>query len=130
MGKFFTFSQNNSGGGFDHDEKAGIGHYVIVEAKDAEDANRRAESIGLYFNGVSDDRDCECCGDRWYEQSNDEGSDSPMIYDQDVSSGQYMPSWLAWGLDSYIHYMDGRIEVVKELNPKNKDNYENRTANN
>lgn len=118
MGKFFMFSQNNSGGGFDHDEKAGIGLYVIIEAKDAADANRRAEAIGLYFNGVAADRDCECCGDRWSEQWSDEGKEVPMIYDQDVSSGQYTPSWIEWGLDSYIHYMDGRIQTVKKQKPK------------
>jgi len=120
MGKFFTFSQNNSGGRFKHDPKAGIGHYVIVEAKDADDANRRAEKIGLYFNGVADDRDCECCGDRWSEQWSNEGKDTPCIYDTDVSDGTYTPSWIGRGLDSYIHYIDGTIKTVKEQQPKKR----------
>ena len=58
---FFTFYQNNSGGVFD-----GPAHYVIVEASDAEEAATRAETVGVYFNGVEDGLDCECCGDRWF----------------------------------------------------------------
>lgn len=61
---FFIFNQNNSGGHFHQNER--VDCYVIVEAKDATQANDRAESIGIYFNGVRADRDCECCGDRWY----------------------------------------------------------------
>jgi hypothetical protein len=108
---FFDFNQNNSGGSFNHEPKRGIGHYVIVEAFDAEDANRRAEAIGLYFGGNGD---CSCCGDRWHAQWSDApGNFKPMIYDQDVSKGVYLERWGGWGLDSYIHYMDGTIKTVK-----------------
>jgi len=59
--KFFTYSQNNSGGFYS-------GPYgVIVEAPNQDVANALAESVaGVYFNGVRNGRDCQCCGDRWY----------------------------------------------------------------
>ena len=57
---FYTFRQNNSGGVF-----AGP-VYVCVEADTLEEANSRGEDSGfIYFDGVTDDRDCSCCGDRW-----------------------------------------------------------------
>ena len=40
---FFVFNQNNSGGVFDLDKERGITRFVVVEAKDAAAANRRAE---------------------------------------------------------------------------------------
>lgn len=76
--RFFTFSQNNSGGSFDTDKERGITHFVIIEATDADDANRRAERIGLYFDGEGD---CPCCGNRWYDAGFDEAGDKvPTIY--------------------------------------------------
>lgn len=61
---FFTFNQNNSGGHFHECKHDGICEYVIIEAHDAKEANARAEEIGLYFDGVETESDCECCGDR------------------------------------------------------------------
>lgn len=53
---FYEFRQNNSGGVFEIDESRGISLHVIVEADTAEEANERAQRIGLYFNGVEDAR--------------------------------------------------------------------------
>jgi hypothetical protein len=79
--KFFHFNQNNPGGRFDVDNK--VAHHVIIEAIDANHANQRAESIGIYFDGCSKGMDCDCCGDRWYAQWHDEkGMDVPMIYEE------------------------------------------------
>jgi hypothetical protein len=78
---FYTFYQNNSGGNF-----TGPAVYVIIEANSAKEANDRAEDIGLYFNGASEDengwsRDCPCCGDRWTAQWSDaDGTEKPEIY--------------------------------------------------
>ena len=59
------YHKNNSGGSFIIDETEGSVE-VIVEAPDSvADADRRAESIGLYWKGCRDGRDCTCCGDRW-----------------------------------------------------------------
>ncbi len=75
--KFFTYGQNNSGGWF-----AGPAQYVIIQADDADDADSLAHDAGLYFNGVANGMDCDCCGDRWHSQYGDsDGSDTPMIYD-------------------------------------------------
>jgi hypothetical protein len=77
--KYFHFSQNNSGGSFQIDDN--VAHHVIVQAHTAEEANRRAEDIGIYFDGCNFGRDCPCCGDRWSRQwANDKGDDTPMIY--------------------------------------------------
>ena len=48
---FYHYSQNNSGGSFDFDQEEGITHHVVIEAESAYLADRRAESIGLYFGG-------------------------------------------------------------------------------
>lgn len=100
--KFFDFRQNNSGGGHDIDEDSGIGVHVIVEAESADDANRRAEDIGLYFDGCDDNRDCPCCGDRWYRQYPSDGEDvMPRPYDWSEGYGP-----------SFVHFADGRFERV------------------
>ncbi len=75
--KYFTFVQNNSGGTFQ-----GPAPYVIIEAENAEHANELAEENGLYFDGCSDGRDCNCCGDRWRRTYETEGKDEPLIYGQ------------------------------------------------
>ena len=98
---FYTYRQNNSGGYFKK-HKDGIGHYVIIEAFDNKDANRRAEDIGIYFDGCQKEMDCSCCGDRWYEASEGDGEVKPMIF------GEPAEDWLV-GMDipTYIHYIDG-----------------------
>lgn len=47
---FYTYNQNNSGGFFKITKK--IKHYVIIEADSAKEANKKAEHIGIYFDGV------------------------------------------------------------------------------
>lgn len=76
--KYYTFSQNNSGGSFRTTDK--IKEYVIIEAPDAEYANFLAERLEIYFDGVSDGRDCGCCGDRWHRTSESDGDAVPSIY--------------------------------------------------
>ena len=109
MSKFFTFNQNNSGGRFTYDESSGISEYVIIEAKNADQANDRAESIGLYFDGCSEEMDCPCCGDRWSRVWEGEGDDFPSLYGEDVFKAKkdlYMEV-------VFVHYLNG--EVVKVL---------------
>ncbi len=67
---YFEFSQNNSGGSF-----TGPAIRVFVEADTPNEANAIAEANGLYFDGVADGYDCECCGDRWYAASDWNASD-------------------------------------------------------
>lgn len=82
---YFTYTQNNSGGSFTLPAK-----YVIVWAKNADEANDKAEEAGLYFDGCSSGFDCSCCGDRWY-RSWEDGTKTPKIYDQPAKS--YVDNW-------------------------------------
>lgn len=103
---FYRFHQNNSGGSFHHDEKRGIGYEVVIEADSAPAANAAAESIGLYFYGVSEGRDCECCGSRWYE-ARDSGIGYYILDDvKDIKGG--------WGIPSYIHFKNGEIRRIDD----------------
>ena len=61
--RFYQFDQNNSGGSFDSDSK--LCHRIIIEATSEKEAERKAEELGCYFNGVESGNDCPCCGDRW-----------------------------------------------------------------
>lgn len=69
---FFHFSQNNSGGVF-----TAPAHHLVVEADTADEAVRKAESLGCYFDGAGD---CPCCGDRWSDYSL-KGTETPQVYD-------------------------------------------------
>jgi len=73
---FYTFYQNNSGGFF-----TGPAQYVIIEAPNPKVADAMAEINGLYFDGVLDELDCDCCGDRWHRASDYDASAFPLIYD-------------------------------------------------
>lgn len=97
---FYTYDQNNSGGSF-HDPA----EYVIIEASSADDANRRAEEKGLYFDGAGD---CSCCGNRWSAQYGDnDGTKQPEIYGKPVSEAtSYREK------NVVIFYADGREERV------------------
>lgn len=105
--KFFEFRQNNSGGSFVFDKDAGISVHVWVQAIDAEDANRRAERIGLYFDGASD---CSCCGDRWYSQWRDDQGEEDPDFEAETKS-DFFRHWAPEDTpEAYVHYADGRIE--------------------
>lgn len=107
---FYNFKQNNSGGGFDFDEEAGITHWVIVEAETEEEAIDRAEKIGLYWNGCDDGMDCPCCGDRWsnYLASSYE---KPSIYGEPLTeetfSDRGLGVWMNEGKEACVHFKDG-----------------------
>jgi hypothetical protein len=109
---FYEYRQNNSGGGFDFDADAGISVNVIIEADSAEAANRKAEDIGLYFDGEGD---CSCCGYRWYEQWYGESGDAvPSVYGtpiQDVKFGKGVNfKWIKDGPEAYVHFANGNIQ--------------------
>ena len=101
---FYTYSQNNSFGTFEINDD--VTHYVIIEADSVEDANRRAEGVGLYFDGCSKGIDCPCCGDRWSEAWEGDEYPEPMIYGQPVSPAA---TWRGNPGDTiaYIYRKDG-----------------------
>jgi hypothetical protein len=108
MSKFYLYSQNNSGGSFDHDKPSGITEYVIVEADSAKHANYLAEGIGIYFDGCDTGNDCPCCGDRWYTADESDGSDLPMVYG--TPAQEYKSMWYDKEDAICVHYLDGRRE--------------------
>ena len=71
---YFKFRQNNSFGVFRGTP------LVFVQADNAADANRIAQDHGVYFNGVADGLDCDCCGDRWFPVNDDDAQDQPSSY--------------------------------------------------
>ena len=79
MSKFYEFDQNNSGGIF---VKPAL--TVIVEADNCDEANSIATNVGVYFDGVLDDMDCPCCGDRWIETSEHYAADVPSYYNKPI----------------------------------------------
>lgn len=102
--RFWSVSQNNSRGVFDHDAEKGIGYALCVEAIDADDAKARLERI---VSSYSQGPYCPCCGERWSIWFfDDEGSTAPELYGRPIAGG--------WGLPSYIHYFDGKIEECAE----------------
>ncbi|WP_328742941.1 hypothetical protein OG436_29560 [Streptomyces caniferus] len=104
---FYTYDQNNSGGGFDYDESRGLGIVVIVEADSASLADDRAEEIGLYFDGEDD---CDCCGNRWYAASSG-GDTVPSVYGTPVQSYAWKWKWAREGFpEAFVHFADGRVE--------------------
>lgn len=119
---FFEYSQNNSGGSFDFDHWDGISVHVIVEADTAEEANEKAESIGLYFDGYGD---CSCCGNRWSEAGGwfgeEKGDEFPSIFGTPVwdrKDNSFGINWEEPGTPfAYVHFADGTFAgVVKGSN--------------
>ncbi len=110
--KFYTYNQNNSGGSFCNDDKAGISEYVCIEALNAQDANNRAEGIGIYFDGCDSGMDCSCCGDRWYKCDESDGTNIPMMYGEPLENLEKS----MFRTKAFIHYMDGSFKeiVLKE----------------
>lgn len=111
---FYEFMQNNSGGSFDFDESAGITHIVVVEAESADQANSKAEEVGLYWDGCSTGQDCSCCGDRWYEASSDEGDKIPSSYGEPLTENTYkdkgLGKWMDEGKEACVHFQDGTVK--------------------
>lgn len=107
---FYTFRQNNSGGKFEVNDS--VKHYVIIEADNAEEANNIAgEKTDIYFNGVDKNIDCECCGDRWDEQDESDGTETPMIFGVDVF--KYKDDLPIFKPEYIVYYKDGHTVTGK-----------------
>lgn len=108
---FFTYVQNNSGGSFRVTDD--LRQYTIVEADTADQANQKAMGLGIYFNGVRDEIDCECCGDRWYPAGasvvfeDDEATEVPCVYGEPV---ELVESDSSNGCSGIVHYADGTVK--------------------
>lgn len=108
---FYRYRQNNSGGIW---TEPAIN--VIVEAGSADEANDRAETLGVYFGGAGD---CSCCGNRWSTAWENESTEEPCVYtpgDLQECSGSRV-----FGLSKdsdipniIVLYADNRKEVWKD----------------
>ena len=108
---FYTFRQNNSGGVFDCNNDLSV--FVIIEADTAEEANDKAASLGIYFDGVRKGWDCDCCGDRWFETDEYEKTPEPKIYGWTPSEYVNRQDTVLWGntgREIVTHYKSGQKE--------------------
>lgn len=116
---FYCYDQNNSSGVWHVDEK--LSPMLFIEADSAEQANEIAESLGCYFDGVKQGRDCPCCGDRWirnYDHTRLDETDNRSIGEEAQDLVDRLCVFYALGKDvSYpegrIYYADGRVNDVR-----------------
>jgi hypothetical protein len=100
---FYIYDQNNSGGGFIVDDE--VTYNVIIEADSADEANRKAEEIGIYFDD-NYEYDCSCCGTRWSRAWSNDGDAEPEIYGKPVA--EYKEYWAKEGEPwAHVYYKDG-----------------------
>lgn len=112
---FYTYKQNNSGGNFLKDEN--VAEVVIIEAASSEEADAKAKSIGIYFDGCEDGRDCNCCGDRWSTASYSNAYAKPGIYGVPI---QKYRGWFE-STEAIIYFVNGKKKRVKIPAGKNKN---------
>lgn len=99
---WYQFSQNNSFGVFDVDDK--LCHRLFIEANSKEEAVNKAVELGCYFDGVYNGIDCPCCGDRW--------SDDPQSMDLDDINER------GWCVSCYLYGADSKVGVENEWQNK------------
>lgn len=101
---FYAFGQNNSGGYFE--TSASLAHIVYIEAENWEHANKRAEDIGIYFNGVDSGQDCRCCGDRWEEMWE---LDTPIHLEKTIEEHAQERVGGFLQKEIRVHYLNGEV---------------------
>ena len=115
--KLYSFRQNNTFGSWDE----GVGHNVLVEASTSGEANERALTAGVYFNGCTAGRDCGCCGDRWYPAYED-----PLPFERPLGIGtleEYLPREserrlrVVYADGTQDVYSRGSDKVIRKLQP-------------
>jgi hypothetical protein len=101
---YFKFRQNNSFGHFNGTP------LVFIQANNAKAANAIAQDNGIYFNGVADGIDCDCCGDRWYPVNDDDAQDQPSSYGYGGRVTVYSHG------DNYVDYAGDNwsVKVIKK----------------
>ena len=113
---YYEFNQNNSGGRYKLNENTA--EAVIIAARDAKEANSRAEDIGIYFDGCSKGYDCDCCGDRWYEIStwSEKGTVEALLYGQKPEV--YLQDRFYGSRAVIVHHADGTRETFAHHDDK------------
>lgn len=102
---WYEWAQNNSGGFFE-EEKNGVCHRLFIEADTYDLAEQKVFELGVYYDGVDEGYDCECCGDRWYS-GNEVTEESVEKYAQKLAT-KY--GWTS--PDARLFYKDGTIMEI------------------
>lgn len=101
--KFFTFSQNNSGGYFIINDD--VAAYLIIEAQNADEAKNKMYNITEGYSEY-----CNCCGQRWPDWIDDEdGTEQPMVYSTIIK--EKSPDTI-FSSSTIIYYYDGTKEML------------------
>lgn len=106
---WYNFDQNNSGGYFDVDDK--VCYRLFIEAESFDDAVKKAEELGCYWDGVDEGMDCPCCGDRWSKWDDDPINIEKYTtegYEVGLYGGIYKDTITMWN-EKY-----GSYEVIEE----------------
>lgn len=108
---FYDFRQNNTFGRWVINKDVNV--LVVIEASSVKQANERAESVGLYFDGISDGIDCSCCGDRWSKEWDGyEGDTVPSQYGKPIEN---LHPERVKGKDSIVvHFEDGSRQYASD----------------
>lgn len=123
---WYEFGQNNTEGSFEVTDK--LCHRLFIQATSSDAATAIAESMGVYFDGCDDGRDCPCCGDRWYRISSDDFIDAAELEDRLKSYGpevaedaprtietyaQLLADKFGWTKpDARLFYADGTVKEI------------------
>ena len=73
----YNFDQNNSGGYYVKPAQ----NIIVKDARDEKHAIEIALAAGMYFDGVADGTDCDCCGDRWVPMAQEYDSVKEAVID-------------------------------------------------
>ena len=106
---FYQFNQNYIGRIYMRDERLGIGPLIIVEGDTVDAINKKAEQVGIYFDGRK--KGIDPLDNRWYRMMrNKDGYDEPHVYDVHIDK---IPSaeWVGYD-DVFIHYADGTMKRI------------------
>lgn len=122
--KWFEFSQINSGGSFDVDDK--VCRTLYIEAESFGAAIAKAEELGCYWYGVDKGIDCSHCGDRW-SKWNDDPIDIELYKTKGYKSSNYgtlyfnnIEEYAQFFADKFgmtvpegrIYYHDGNVKEI------------------
>lgn len=105
--QLWVYSQQCVGGHYTIDIGKGLAPLVFVEADGPEQADRILVAAGAYFYGVSQGRDCPCCGDRWTPAGTVEPASvqTPEVYGFDFDGVfQHPPEYLARSIAALLNH--------------------------
>ena len=118
--QWYQYRQNNSSGRFHINKDVSVN--VLIQARNPHEADKRAEEIGIYFDGCANGNDCPCCGDRWSNAYSvldefahwDWRTDTKHIHDDVKQYAQALADDCWWVVEGQpgviVYYADGSVE--------------------